>query len=282
LGLQVRAHLLGARFLRSPGNNQPWNAAEFVAAVAQGGGTIVSLVPTQVNDLVREGLKAPPSVRVAVVGGGAISRGEYLRGRALGWPLLPSYGATECSSQVATASIESLGGGGGDELPGLQILPHIEVRAEEGVLVIRSAALFMGAARLTETAVVVETREPGAWFKTSDRVALSGNTLTPLGRIDDFIKIGGQGVNLHELGLLVRDLCAEIELPGDAALVAAPDARLGHVVKLRVTNEALGREIERRFNELVLPFARIRLIDVAPGIERTALGKVKRSEEAPV
>lgn len=277
LGLQVRAHLLGAQFVRSPGNNEPWNAAEFVGAVGRGGGTIVSLVPTQVNDLVRAGLKAPPSVRVAVVGGGAISRGEYRRGRALGWPLLPSYGSTECSSQVATASLESLRGESGDELPGLQILPHIEAKEVDGVLHLRSVALFMGTARLSDSAVTVQIRESGAWFKTSDRVALAGNTLTPLGRIDDYIKIGGEGVNLHELSLLVREIHAEIDLPGDAALRPVADERLGMVLSLEVTAEPLGKEIQSRFNARVLPFAKIRSVQTVSRIEKTALGKVKRT-----
>ena len=63
-----------------------------------------SLVPAQVLDLVRAGLRPPPVLRAIVVGGGAISAELYRDARALGWPVLPSYGMTECCSQIATAT----------------------------------------------------------------------------------------------------------------------------------------------------------------------------------
>lgn len=276
LGLQVRTALLGARFVRSAGNDRPWNALEFARDVEANRGTILSLVPTQVVDLVRVGIAAPSCVRVVVVGGGALSFREYQEGRALGWPLLPSYGCTECSSQIATASLESLQAHRGNTLPLLKLLSHIEAREEEGVLLIRSRALFSCAASLLNGSVTVEHLAPGAWFRTSDRVAIEGDTMAPLGRVDDLIKIGGEGVNLHELSLLVRDIREVIAMHGDVLLRAIPDERFGNVLSLRVTNAALGEVVRERFNEQVLPFAQIRSVELVQAIERTALGKLKR------
>ena len=42
-----------------------------------------------------------------MTGGGALDPSLYKQARDLGWPLLPSYGLTECGSQVATASLSS-------------------------------------------------------------------------------------------------------------------------------------------------------------------------------
>jgi len=276
LGLQVRAHVIGARFVRSAGNDRPWNVNEFVGDIERNRGTIVSLVPAQVTDVVRANLKAPLSLRIAVVGGGALSHSEYSRGRALGWPLLPSYGCTECSSQIATARIESLEAPLGPEIPPLELLPHVEAREEGSVVSIKSAALFSRRARIEGADVWVEERSPEEWYKTSDRVELQGQTLKPCGRVDDLIKVGGEGVNLHELSLLVRDIREELEGGGDISLIALSDERLGSVLALKTTDAALGEAVRLRFNERVLPFARIRSVEVVAVIERTALGKLRR------
>jgi o-succinylbenzoate---CoA ligase len=90
LGIYARAFLSGARVVTSG-----WEDV-----------TLASLVPAQVTDLVRDRVEAPPSLRAVVVGGGALSEELYAAARALGWPLLPSYGMTECCSQVATATPE--------------------------------------------------------------------------------------------------------------------------------------------------------------------------------
>lgn len=276
LGLQVRARELGARFVRSAGNDRAWSVAEFARDIEANGGTIVSLVPTQVVDLIRAGLHAPSSVRVAVVGGGALSWSEYERGRALGWPLLPSYGCTECSSQIATASLSSLDSSVGEVVPPLELLAHVEAREEGGVLSIKSAALFSCRVSISGEAVAVEVHQTGDWYKTSDLAELHGRTVKPCGRVDDLIKIGGQGVNLHELSLLVRDIREGVKVAGDVGLSALPDERLGQVLILRATDRGLGEAVREMFNKQVLPFARIRSVEIVTALERTALGKLKR------
>src|SRR5207253_1068669 len=86
-----------------------WNPARTVKKWKDRKVTLTSLVPTQVFDLVSANLTAPKNLRAAVIGGGALDPSLYLKARELGWALLPSYGLTECASQVATASLDSLG-----------------------------------------------------------------------------------------------------------------------------------------------------------------------------
>ncbi|HYF37054.1 MAG TPA: AMP-binding protein, partial [Prosthecobacter sp.] len=52
-----------------------WNPADFVQVCEEQGITLVSLVPAQVHDLVREKLPCPPSLRAAIIGGGGMSQG---------------------------------------------------------------------------------------------------------------------------------------------------------------------------------------------------------------
>lgn len=245
LGIHARAFLSGARVVSS----------------LEEGVTLASLVPAQVVDLVRARQTAPRSVRAIVVGGGALSDDAYREGRELGWPLLPSYGMTECCSQVATATLES---------PQLVLLDHIEARVEsDGRLALRSEALLTGYA--TEEGFVDPKRN--GWFVTEDVASLEGRVLRVEGRRGDFVKIGGESVDLSRLDRILGGLGA------DAAVLAVPDERLGHVIALAVASGDADA-IAAAFNERVFPFERARSIVWVAEIPRTPLGKIIRARLA--
>jgi O-succinylbenzoic acid--CoA ligase len=83
------------------------------------GVTLASLVPAQVSDIVRDHIRR--RCHYAPLWSAGAVRGALQWARALGWPLLPSYGMTECCSQVATAKLESRD---------LVLLDHIEARID--------------------------------------------------------------------------------------------------------------------------------------------------------
>lgn len=247
LGIYARAFLSGARVVTQ------W----------QEGVTLASLVPAQVSDLVRAGTRPPRSLRGVIVGGGALSDELDRSARDLGWPLLPSYGMTECCSQVATAAPWQLA----TRDPRLVLLDHIEARIEpDGRLAIRSDALLTGYAA---EAGFFDPKIDG-WFMTDDVASIEGRVLSVRGRQGDFVKIGGESVDLSRLDRILAELGA------DAAVVAVPDERLGHVIALAVASgDADG--IASAFNARVFPFERARRILRVPEIPRTPLGKVMRA-----
>lgn len=241
LGIYARAFLSGAR----------------VVGAGWDGVTLASLVPAQVMDLLRERIAPPRSLRAVVVGGGALSEELYRSGRALGWPLLPSYGMTECCSQVATATLES---------PELVLLDHVEARIEsDGRLALRSEALLTGYA---SEEGLVDPKIDG-WFVTEDVATLEGRVLCVEGRRGDFVKIGGESVDLSRLDRILGELGAE------AAVFAIPDERLGHVIALAVAEGDVDA-IAAAFNARVFPFERARRVVRVAEIPRTPLGKVRR------
>jgi O-succinylbenzoic acid--CoA ligase len=249
LGIHARAFLTGSHVL-----TLAWDPLAFASAPL----TLSSLVPAQVSDLVRAGLHAPPSLRAIVVGGGALPDEMYEAARALGWPLLRSYGMTECCSQVATSTLDA---------PELVLLDHFVARAEEdGRLALRGDALLTGYA--IEGRGFVDPKVDG-WFVAEDRVELHGRHVRVLGRVGEFVKIGGESVDLARLDLILYALAGP-----DAALVAMPDERLGHVIHLATTRDA--GDVVRAFNERVLPFERIRAVHRVAEIPRTPLGKLMR------
>jgi len=285
LGILARAHLAGARVVGdhdAGGTPAAWSARSFVARAEETDATLSSLVPAQVYDLVRESLRAPPSLRAVVVGGGALPETLHAQARALGWPLLPSYGATECASQIATAALASLEEG---RFPPLRLLPHVEaVTDPEGFLRIRSPALFIGYAvspdpEGAESVALIDPKEEG-WWTTEDRGSVKDDELRVEGRTSDFVKIGGESVRVPALEAILDELRAERSFAGDAALLPVPDERLGHVIVL--VHAGAGDDevaaLQAAFNARVAPFERARRTHRLPRLPRTPLGKLMRDD----
>jgi o-succinylbenzoate---CoA ligase len=275
IGIYARAFLTGSHVEKL----ETWNAAEFTLLAGEAGVTLSALVPAQLTDLVEKRLEAPPSIRVIVIGGGRTSDELLSAARDLGWPALPSYGMTECCSQIATAPLESLGDHGSC---GLRVLPHLEVRIQNDRLAIRGESLFSGyGIEIDGRPRFVDPKVDG-WFLSEDRVHLEardGSTfLEPGGRSSEFYKIGGESVSLARLDEILANILRR--LPNtDAAVFAVEDERLGHVIHLAVSDQGRAQEVLDAFSSAVLPFERPRAVHVSE-IPRSALGKIQRSELA--
>jgi len=105
ISILARAFLSGSSYSIQDGG---WNPMSFKNHIEREKITLSSLVPTQVYDLLQEGLKAPSSLRALLVGGDFLPPSFYQKSRNLGWPLLPCYGATETSSHIAAAELSFL------------------------------------------------------------------------------------------------------------------------------------------------------------------------------
>jgi o-succinylbenzoate---CoA ligase len=277
LGILARAHLSGASIVNSLSNK--WNPAEFLKELAASKATLCSLVPTQLFDLVKLKLKAPPALRALILGGGRLESALYMRALELGWPVLPSYGLTECASQVATAL--------SPQDPALIPLSHVEVRiGDESRIEIRSAALLTGQLVFLENE---RSQHPhgrfvdpkvGGWYITEDLGSLDMNgALKVLGRIQDFVKIGGEGVVLSRLEDQLERLRLQFKIDSDIALLVAGDERLGATLVLLADQDSKGlQDLVNKFNESVMPFERIRAVHKVAAIPRSPLGKLLRGE----
>lgn len=218
----------------------------------------ISLVPTQLVDLVRTRCIAPHSIKSVVVGGGALSDDLFIQAKALGWPVLRSYGMTESASQIAT-------GDNGDGW--MDILGDWEVRvSSEGLLQWRGEAGLTCYIMKTEGGFTrVDALEDG-WFTTQDRAELSGRKLRMLGRADTLVKILGELVDVNRVEQRLK-----AQLGRDCVIFPVPDERRG--VKLVPVIEA----------PQPLPitgFSGLESLEPAVFLEefpRSALGKVRRA-----
>ncbi|HSN68024.1 MAG TPA: AMP-binding protein [Thermoanaerobaculia bacterium] len=272
LGIRARAFLTASDVFTL----DRWNAQAFAELAGEKGVTLTALVPAQVADLVAADARAPRALRAIVVGGGALDPRLYRDARTRGWPLLPSYGLTEACSQVATATLASLADAA---FPDLEVLPHLDVRIADGRLALRGASLLTGYGLEEDGAARFDDPKVNGWFISEDAAEIEERagrtTLRPLGRSSDFIKIGGESSSLARLQEIAER--AARARGADAAVVAVPDARLGTVVHLAVSDAGIADEIRRAFDEKVLPFERARAVHVTP-IPRSPLGKLQREE----
>ena len=238
LGIHARAFLSGARVI-----TMSWDPHAFARTEA----SLASLVPAQVHDLVRLGLR-PANLRLILVGGGAFDAST-----APGWPVLASYGMSECGSTVAVEDV---------------LLSHLEARTnDDGRLAFRGASLFSGYV-CTDGAFV--DPKVGGWFVSEDLGSVDGRVVHVRGRTGEFVKIGGESVDLGRLDRILGEIAG-----GDAAIVAVTDERLGHVIHLASTIEASA--IVEAFNARVTPYERIRGVHRVAEVPRSPLGKLLRS-----
>jgi len=205
-----------------------WQEHDFVSWLAVREVSHTSLVPTQVHDIVTSGLRAPSCLRAVVVGGGRLSEDTGRAARALGWPLLASYGMTEAGSQIATQGFDCL------HQPyssaPLQTLPHWQLRVEEdGCLAIRGRSLFDGVLVRDNGGWIYQARE-GEWFVTRDRAELGKGMLTPLGRADLRVKVLGELVDLQAIEERLAALSQRRLRNHDLMVLALEDPRAGHTL----------------------------------------------------
>ena len=228
-----------------------WNVENFVRCDA----TLASLVPAQVHDLVTLGRRAPATLRHILVGGGAFQPDLQERARALGWPVLASYGMSECASTVTVEDV---------------LLTHLAARAEsDGRIAVRGGSLFT--AYVHDDGAIVDPKVDG-WFISDDFGEINERTVRVRGRASDFVKIGGESVDLKRLDAILDSVRGAL----DAAIVALDDERLGSVIHLVTTIDA--PDVVAAFNERVLPFERIRATHCVGEIPRSSLGKLLRND----
>jgi o-succinylbenzoate---CoA ligase len=217
--------------------------------------TLVSLVPTMLARLLDAGLREPPALRWALLGGGPIPPPLLDRARGAGVPVAPTYGMTEACSQIAT---------NGWPLPG------VELRiAADGEVLVSGPNVSPGA-----------LAEDG-WLHTGDLGEVDpAGRLTILGRKADTIVSGGENVSPAE----VEAVLLEHPAVADAAVHPREDPEWGEAVVATVVvrdGVAVGAEELRahcaaRLSRFKVP----KDVAFAERLPRTASGKLLRRELA--
>lgn len=269
LALVLRAAALGSTVVAMGG----FAAGELADLVAVRGVTHASLVPVMLQGLLDE--LAARGVRGtglgAVLVGGAHTPPEWVRrAAAAGVPVALTWGMTEASSQVATATPDQ--SIGNPEAVG-RPLEGVEVRtSESGELLVRGPTLARRYVGVDDPIM-----DPAGWFHTGDlgRLDAAGNVYVT-GRASTRIVTGGLTVDPAEVERVIRRL----EGVADCVVVGVPDPRWGERIAAAVVPEA-GREldlerIDRDQRTTLSAGRRVRSWTVLDALPLNSSGKVDR------
>jgi O-succinylbenzoic acid--CoA ligase len=213
--------------------------------------TLVSVVPTTLQRLLDAGLRHPPFLRAALVGGAPIAPVLLARAAAAGVPAVGTYGLTEACSQVTTGG----------------------------------APLFCTRVRIgpgREILVAGPTVAPGSlaadgWLHTGDEGELdAAGDLVVTGRAGDTIITGGENVAPAE----VEAVLAEHPAVAEAGVHGAPDPEWGQrvvaTVVLRAGKSATVDDLRGYCRVRLAGYKVPRVIRFAPELPKTVSGKLLR------
>jgi len=187
--------------------------------------TVASLVPTMVHRLLGRSGDSLAAIGLVLTGGAHLGDGMAARALRAGVKLVPTYGMTETTSQVATAipgAVEQDFRVVGPPLDGFEVAIRDRSRLVRpgtvGVIEVAGPAVTCG--------YLGEPARSGV-FITSDLGFLTDDgKLAVVGRIDDVIVSGGENVSL----VAVRDAIIAIQGVTDVAVVGVPDPEWGSIV----------------------------------------------------
>jgi O-succinylbenzoic acid--CoA ligase len=212
--------------------------------------TIVSLVPTTLARLLDAGLREPPALRWALLGGAPIAPALLERARQAGVPVAPTYGLTEACSQVTTHGVPLF-------------CTRVEL-AEPDREILVSGPTIAG----------------GGVLRTGDLGALDGDgRLRITGRKADTIVTGGENVAPAEVEAVLESHPDVAE----AAVVGREDAAWGEaVVAIVVARDGAQPDPEALRNHVaaaLAPYKVPKLVELrSAALPRTGSGKLLRRE----
>ncbi len=259
----------------------------------------VSLVPAQLARLLDAvaGSPAPASLRAVLLGGGPIPPALVTRAVRAGWPVVPTYGLSETASgatALPTADALDHPDSAGRPLPGVRVTIDDPDADGVGEILVETASRFsayLGEEAGTNDASGTDEAPAAAGAATLPAGRHAGPVHTgDLGRLDpdgrlfvvdrrvDRIVRGGENIAPAEVEavLLAHPAVA------DAAVVARPDDRWGHVPVAAVVlrgggtddpgDDELDRHCRRSLAGFKVPVAFTRL----DSLPRTSGGKLRR------
>lgn len=259
LGVYARAFCSSAAVYQTD-----WNPQNLQAWIAENKIHLMSLVPTQIFDIVQKQIICPDHMKTVFVGAASLSADLKTKALELKWPIVETYGMSETASMIAVKLIDKL-----------QVLPGVEVVAYKEKLKIKCDSLMTCSIQKKNDQVVMTGLE-NDWLLTEDRVEIkvgSGATryLNLLGRDTDFIKINGEGVSLTQLRQLITHTHS-------ITILALPHQRTGFEVVM-VCEETVSREhiknVVRNLNSKVRPFENVKKVYTVEHIPRSELGKIQ-------
>jgi len=242
--------------------------------------TLLSIVPTMLYRLLEHAgvARRGAALRAVLVGGAALTPALAARARAVGLPILPTYGLTETASQVATCALADSASDAattvGRPLGATRV--RIDDADEEGRGEIVVAGPTVMAGYFRDADATTRVLRDG-WLHTGDIGCLdAAGRLSVLDRRTDLVISGGENVYPAE----VEAVLLAHPAVGEAAVYGAPDPEWGRRVQAAVVLRAGavvdGAALQQWCRTRLAGFKVPRAIEQVAELPRTASGKIRR------
>ncbi len=232
---------------------------------------LLSLVPTQLYDLVKAKTKCPENVKYVFIGGSHLSSEIEKVATDLRWPLVITYGMTETSAMIASRKTNS-----DHYIPFQGVSLSV---SESSRLRVHSNSLAEYSLQIRDDEVIQKKLIHDGYYETEDIVQLQDQSFCFLQRTGDQIKINGEGVSLFSLRHKLESILSKHDiLWNQCALISVPDQRRGEKLVMVFTNESVTKQevIIESFNNDVRPYERIsKSITLQTPFPVTELQKIK-------
>lgn len=155
--------------------------------------TVLSLVPTQLYDIVQQDFQRPKEIKVVFLGGGSVSEELWNQAKKLNWPIVQTFGMTETASMIAYKK---------DFNSAFKVLPDVSIESVNQRLKIScdSLADFFMFKNLKTGEISIQSHSVAGSLLTDDMIELaSSDQFNFIQRDNEYIKILGEGVSLPEL-----------------------------------------------------------------------------------
>jgi O-succinylbenzoic acid--CoA ligase len=246
--------------------------------------TFISLVSTQLKQLIDEGIKPNPELKNCLLGGGFAENNLIKKSIELGWPINKVYGSTETASFVTALLTEEhliKPHSVGQPVPPNKIIISDETSNEMepfeiGEILIQSNALMSGYLNSAETEKVLMD----GLYRSGDIGYLDeDNYLYIEGRKNYLISSGGENVNPKE----VEDALLQHPMISEAAVFPVKNSEWGEIVaasivlndpSVNLTYEELKSYLQNELAGFKIP----KKIFFEKDLPKTELGKIEKDK----
>lgn len=255
-----------------------------IQSIIQHKPTLISLVSSQMSEILKCSIHPISELRHILLGGGFIDTKLMREAIDKGWNVCKVYGSTETSSFVTVLGIEEFKnkpGSVGKPIPpneifildefGSKLLPN-----KEGEIVVRSPAVMKGYFNNNE--LTKQKLKDGFYFTGDIGFLDDDGYLHVVNRRSDLIVTGGENVNPLE----VEDAIQKFPKVKEVCVFGVDDEKWGQKIVAAIvtqTNQKLTLEELKDFlKENIASFKIPKAIHFVDELPKTELGKVKREE----
>lgn len=253
---------------------EKWNPKLFTKKIIEERINYLSLVPTQLYDIVMEEISAPDCLKGVFLGGDFASRALCEKATELGWPLLITFGMTELSSQIATSPYKD------QDNRFLEVYDIHKISKTDNGYHISSPALFTEKIMMDDCSIT--DIESSFGFTLLDELDFkkenSATYLKPLGRKDDVFKLSGRLYHLNSIVDALSKSIFELGFSTQMYLSLEEDGRLGKIISVNCLDPLKSRqsEIQKVIEaNLSIPLKYFEF-NFFESFNKTELGKIKK------